>query len=255
MIRTHLTKLLLAGAAALMATGAFAEGIGASLLTQQHPFYISLASAMTAEAKAENLPLEIAIANQDLNKQLADVEDFITKGVSVIIISPVDSTGVKSAIAKAQKAGIKVITVDVPAKGVEVTSHVGTDNYTGGVKAGELMAKQIGDKGNVAVIDYPTVQSVVDRVEGFKRRLLRIPISRSSPSRPASPGPRRLPPPRTSCRLTPMSSASSASVTMRRLLLPRPSSRQSFRTRSRSSASTAWKKPAMRSRTIRSWSA
>ncbi|MFJ7356105.1 substrate-binding domain-containing protein [Phyllobacterium sp. NPDC097923] len=171
MIRTHFTKLLLAGAAALMATGAFAEGIGASLLTQQHPFYISLASAMTAEAKAENLPLEIAIANQDLNKQLADVEDFITKGVSVIIISPVDSTGVKSAIAKAQKAGIKVITVDVPAKGVEVTSHVGTDNYTGGVKAGELMAKQIGDKGNVAVIDYPTVQSVVDRVEGFKKAI------------------------------------------------------------------------------------
>jgi ribose transport system substrate-binding protein len=171
MYANKFTKLMFAGAATLFAAHASAEGIGASLLTQQHPFYISLAEAMTAEAKSENLPLEIAIANQDLNKQLADVEDFITKGVDVIIVSPVDSTGVKSAITKAQKAGIKVITVDVPAKGVEVTSHVGTDNYAGGVKAGELMATHIGDKGDVAVIDYPTVQSVVDRVDGFKKAL------------------------------------------------------------------------------------
>ncbi|PSJ56440.1 substrate-binding domain-containing protein [Pseudaminobacter soli (ex Li et al. 2025)] len=172
MSRNLVSKFLLAAAAtAMLAAAASAEGIGASLLTQQHPFYISLADAMKAEAKAENLPLEISIANQDLSKQLADVEDFITKGVDVLIISPVDSQGVRAAIAKAQKAGIKVITVDVLANGIEVTSHIGTDNFTGGVKAAELMAKLTGGKGNVAVIDYPTVQSVVDRVEGFKKGL------------------------------------------------------------------------------------
>jgi ribose transport system substrate-binding protein len=78
--------------------------------------------------------------------------------------------GSKSA-AKAEKAGIKVITVDVPAAGVKVTSHIGTDNFTGGVQAGDLMAKEIGDKGNVAIIDYPTVQSVVNRIEGFKKSI------------------------------------------------------------------------------------
>jgi len=130
---------------------------------------------MTKEAEAEKVPLEIAIANQDLSKQLADVEDFITKGVNVIIISPVDSKGVKAAISKAEKAGIKVITVDIPATDAEVTSFVGTDNFAGGEKAAELMAKSIGDKGNVAVIDYPTVQSVVDRVEGFKKGLEKHP--------------------------------------------------------------------------------
>jgi ribose transport system substrate-binding protein len=155
----------------LSAAAAFADGIGASLLTQQHPFYIELANAMKAEAKEKNVALEVSIANQDLNKQLADVEDFIVKGVSVIVISPVDSQGVVAAIAKAEKAGIKVITVDVPASGVKVTSHIGTDNFTGGVKAGDLMAKEIGDKGNVAIIDYPTVQSVVNRIEGFKKSI------------------------------------------------------------------------------------
>jgi ribose transport system substrate-binding protein len=170
-----ITKLIasvaLAATFSLSAAAAYADGIGASLLTQQHPFYIELANAMKAEAKAKNVALEVSIANQDLNKQLADVEDFIVKGVSVIVISPVDSQGVVAAIAKAEKAGIKVITVDVPAAGAKVTSHIGTDNFTGGVKAGDLMAKEIGDKGNVAIIDYPTVQSVVNRIEGFKKSI------------------------------------------------------------------------------------
>lgn len=167
-----LARLALAGSAfAFLASSALADGIGASLLTQQHPFYIELADAMKAEATAKNVPLELAIANQDLNKQLSDVEDFIVKGVNVIVLSPVDSKGVKAVIEKAQKAGIKVITVDVPATGVAVTSYIGTDNYAGGVKAGELMAKELGDKGKVAIIDYPTVQSVVNRIDGFKKAI------------------------------------------------------------------------------------
>ncbi|MBS1168618.1 MAG: sugar transporter substrate-binding protein [Proteobacteria bacterium] len=167
-----LARLALAGSAfAFLASSALADGIGASLLTQQHPFYIELADAMKAEATAKNVKLEVAIANQDLNKQLADVEDFIVKGVDVIVLSPVDSKGVKAVIEKAQKAGIKVITVDVPANGVKVTSYIGTDNYAGGVKAGELMAKELGDKGKVAIIDYPTVQSVVNRIDGFKKAI------------------------------------------------------------------------------------
>jgi ribose transport system substrate-binding protein len=174
-IKRILKTTLLSGAAVIATTAAWAEGIGASLLTQQHPFYIQLADAMKAEAEDQNVAIEVSIANQDLSKQLADVEDFIVKGVDVLIISPVDSQGVLPAIMKAQKAGIKVITVDVPAQNIDVTSHIGTDNYTGGVKAGELMAEVLGEKGEVAIIDYPTVQSVVARINGFKDAVANYP--------------------------------------------------------------------------------
>ena len=61
MLRKTLGRILLSGAAlALMAGVASAEGIGASLLTQQHPFYIELADAMKAEAEAKGVPLEIS---------------------------------------------------------------------------------------------------------------------------------------------------------------------------------------------------
>lgn len=164
------TALLAAGTA--LASPADATGlVGASLLTQQHPFYIELAKAMQAEAAKNGVTLQVSIANQDLNKQIADVEDFITKKVNVIIISPVDSSGVRGAIKEAQRAGIKVITVDVPAKHADVAAYVGTDNYAGGEKAGELMVQQLHDSGQVGIIDYPTVQSVVDRVNGFRHAL------------------------------------------------------------------------------------
>lgn len=168
-------SLLVSAAFTMAAVAAQAEGIGASLLTQQHPFYNELAKAITEEAKAKNVKLEIAIANQDLNKQLADIEDFIVKGVDVIIMSPVDSKGALAAVKRAEAAGIKVITVDVPVEGTQVASYIGTDNYAGGVKAGELMAEQLGGKGNVAIIDYPLVQSVVNRVNGFKEAIAKFP--------------------------------------------------------------------------------
>jgi ribose transport system substrate-binding protein len=41
--------------------------------------------------------------------------------------------------------------------------------------AGDLMAKELGGTGYVAIIDYPTVQSVVDRVNGFRKAIAAYP--------------------------------------------------------------------------------
>ncbi len=145
--------------------------IGASLLTQQHPFYVELTDAMKAEAAEKNVNLKVSIANQDLNKQLADIQDFITQDVDAIILSPVDSKGVGGALARAKKAGIPVFTVDISAEESDVVSHIATDNYGGGEIAGNLMGKFLEGKGEVVVIHYPTVQSVIDRVDGFSKVL------------------------------------------------------------------------------------
>ncbi|AME24010.1 MULTISPECIES: substrate-binding domain-containing protein [Burkholderiaceae] len=174
MFRRSVLAVLVTAVAATAAHAADVK-IGASLLTQQHPFYVELANAMKAEAAKDHAQIDIAIANQDLSKQIADVQDFVTKKVDVIVISPVDSKGVKAAVLTAEKAGIPVITVDISAAGVEVASHIATDNYAGGLQAGALMCKVLGGKGKVGVIDYPTIQSVIDRVTGFKKALAACP--------------------------------------------------------------------------------
>jgi ribose transport system substrate-binding protein len=168
-LATALTAAALLGASALVQANEVT--IGASLLTQQHPFYVALADSMKQEAAKDHATLDIAIANQDLSKQIADVQDFVTRKVNVIVLSPVDSKGVKAAVMAAQNAGIPVITVDISAQGVQVASHIATDNYAGGLMAGQLMCKVLGGKGKVGIIDYPTVQSVIDRVTGFKKAL------------------------------------------------------------------------------------
>ncbi|MBS4174197.1 substrate-binding domain-containing protein [Bacillus sp. FJAT-49736] len=143
--------------------------IGASLLTASHPFQVAVKNAIEKEAKNENVKVDVAIADQDLNRQISSIEDFINKNVDAIIVTPVDSDGVKGALLKAKDAGIPVITVDVKANGVSVDSHIATDNYTGGMIAAEAMAKYTGDKGDIGLITYPEVQSVRDRINGFKK--------------------------------------------------------------------------------------
>ncbi len=149
--------------------------IGASLLTQAHPFYQAIQDAMKQRAQEQNVDLSVNIADQDLNKQISQVEDFITQQMDVIILTPVDSEGVKGAILKAQNADIPVITVDIQAEGVDVASHIATDNYTGGKIAAEAMAQYLSGSGTIGLLTYPEVQSVRDRISGFKEQAQRYP--------------------------------------------------------------------------------
>ena len=145
--------------------------VGASILTSSHPFYQSIKVALEEESVVQDVDLSITVADQDLNRQLSSIEDFINKNVDVIIITPVDSDGVKGAVLKANNAGIPVITVDIKANGVDVVSHIATDNYTGGKLAGQAMAQYLDFEGKVALITYPEVQSVRDRIDGFKEQV------------------------------------------------------------------------------------
>ncbi len=97
-----------------------APTVCASLLTQSHPFYIVLANGLKAGAIENSVNLTVSIANQNLAKQISDVEDCITKRVDAIIISPVDSKGIRGPLKKAEAAKIPVFTVDIAAEGSKV---------------------------------------------------------------------------------------------------------------------------------------
>ena len=62
--------------------------------------------------------------------QLAIIEDFISRNVDVIAISPADTEAVKPAIKQANQAGIPVIMVNLlePQKDIDIASYIGFDN-------------------------------------------------------------------------------------------------------------------------------
>ena len=84
--------------------------------------------AKAAGTKAGVKFIELAAEKGELSKQLAIVEDMITRKVNAIAIAPVDSAGIAPAINKALAAGIKVVAVDTGITGAKITSYVATDN-------------------------------------------------------------------------------------------------------------------------------
>lgn len=149
--------------------------IGVTLLTRAHVFYKDLEEGLRAEAAKDSFELIVTAGEFDLGKQTAQIEDFITRKVDAIVVCPVDSRGIGAAIKKANEANIPVFTADIAAQEGAVVCHVASDNVAGGRKAGEYLSKILEGKGNVAIIDQPTVTSVLDRVQGFKEAIANFP--------------------------------------------------------------------------------
>jgi ribose transport system substrate-binding protein len=148
--------------------------IGFSTLTLTNPFFRIIADSMTAEAAKLGYEVVVVDGEQDVNRQTAQVEDFITQGVSAIVLNPCDSKGIGTAIRKANDAGIPVFTNDIKYDGTDgtVVCHIATDNLQGGQLAADAMLKLLAETGGkVAVIDYPDVESCQLRVKGFREVL------------------------------------------------------------------------------------
>ncbi|MET5020969.1 substrate-binding domain-containing protein, partial [Burkholderia pseudomallei] len=56
-------------------------------------------------------------AHHDVSKQLSDVEDILQKKIDILLVNPTDSTGIKSAVVSAKKAGAVFDAVDENANG------------------------------------------------------------------------------------------------------------------------------------------
>lgn len=174
-----------ADAAADTATDTAASGetikIGVSVADQSNPFYIDIVDGMESAAK-DGDELVIVDAGFDAAKQLNDIDDMIQQGVKVMLIDPVDSNAIKSAVEACDAAGIPVIAYNSPLN-FEIASTVATDNYLAGQLVGEAMGKALDGKGEVAMLTYNVAEVCLDRANGFKDAIASIQTSRLLRSR------------------------------------------------------------------------
>lgn len=144
--------------------------IGYSALTLTNPFFKVIADNMTEAGNEAGYDVLVVSGENDVQKQAAQVDDFITKGVSAIVLNPCDSKSIGPAIKRANEAGIPVFTNDLGYDGddAEVVCHIATDNLQGGKLAGEAMVKLLGEAGGkVAVLHFAQAESCQLRVKGF----------------------------------------------------------------------------------------
>ncbi|WP_411034033.1 substrate-binding domain-containing protein [Shinella sp. BYT-45] len=165
MTRTGKTalKIAMAAAASLLAIGAAQAAdckIGISMKTLDAPYFA--AQEVSAKKHAEELGCEVisADAQNDLNKQIADIEDMVAQGIGALIVNPRDSKGMVPAVNAASAAGVKVFVIDStldPA--ANFVTLVQSSNSQNGMLVGQWLADQTkskelkiallsGDKGN-----------------------------------------------------------------------------------------------------------
>jgi ribose transport system substrate-binding protein len=149
--------------------------VGVTLLTRTHPFYQELEAGLAGAADSAGFDLLVTAGEFDVARQKDQIHDFIVKGVNAIVVSPCDSKSIGTAIEAANDAAIPVFTADIAclAEGAEVVSHVASDNVAGGRLAAQAMARALDGTGEVAIIDHPEVESVIQRVKGFEHELVR----------------------------------------------------------------------------------
>jgi ribose transport system substrate-binding protein len=142
-----------------------------------HVFWKSVEAG--AQAAGKELGAEIVwkgpLKENDRAQQIAIVEQFVTEGVSGIVLAPLDDTALRRPVALAMEKKIPVVIIDSALKGEagkDFVSFVATDNRKGGQMGGERLAALLGGKGKVSLLRYQVGSASTDEREaGFTNAL------------------------------------------------------------------------------------
>ncbi|MDP9045851.1 MAG: ABC transporter substrate-binding protein [Pseudomonadota bacterium] len=111
-------------------------------------------------------------ANWQAAKQVADVEDLLTKKVDAIIIGPISAAIGAPLADKAAKSGIPVIVFGAFGKAMQSSVEIGAGGEVFGRQGGEYLKKELKGKGSVwAFRGIAGVDEETLRYEGFRKSL------------------------------------------------------------------------------------
>jgi len=144
--------------------------IGMSQCNLGEPWRVQMNADVAAAAnKHEDIKVIFKDAQNDTLKQRSQVEEFISAGVDVIIISPKEAVPLTPVVAEAYGKGIPVIVLDRRVLGDKYTSFIGADNKKIGKAAGKWIAQQLSGKGKVVELKgLMTSTPGQDRHSGFR---------------------------------------------------------------------------------------
>lgn len=135
-----------------------------------HIFWQSIRAG--AERAGKELGVEIIwrgpLREDDRDSQVSEVEGFVSRGVSGIVLAPLDETALQGPVADAKQRNIPVVIFDSGLKGSDYVSFVATDNIKGGELGGDRLAEAVNGKGKVILLRYAEGHdSTAKREQGF----------------------------------------------------------------------------------------
>ena len=162
--------VLVLALAMVLGCTAIAEGnlIGYTCMDGTNPFFVTLEAAIKEVVEAHGDTL-ISLDPQNSNeKQIAQIEDMISRGVVAMFVNPVDRDGIIPGLDALKAAGIPMFGFDTEVADMSyLVTYAGSDNYNAGYVCGLDLCEKLPEGGPIIVLDSPTMQSVVDRTNGF----------------------------------------------------------------------------------------
>lgn len=156
--------------ASMASMSASAEGLkfGYTCMDGTNPFFVTIENRMR-ELVEENGDELIAVdpAN-DVTLQITQVEDLVVQGIDAMFMNPAEAEGILPALDALKNDDIPIIGFDTEVADMSyLVTYAGSDNYNAGKVCGEDLVKKCPDGGKIIVLDSPTMNSVVDRTNGF----------------------------------------------------------------------------------------
>jgi ABC-type sugar transport system substrate-binding protein len=140
-------------------------------IAANNPFWAAVwdGAEETAERWLVDLTLNAPTSEADVDVQISQVEDAVTKGVEALVVAPTDASALNPTFEKAKAAGIPVLIIDSDTTWPDKLTFIGTDNKAGGKLGGEFICDEVPAGSEVAIITgHMTAQSIADRVNGAK---------------------------------------------------------------------------------------
>ncbi|WP_414653282.1 substrate-binding domain-containing protein [Geminicoccus sp.] len=162
---TKLKHLLLGCAVAALVLGSQAAKaadcvVGVAMYTLGAPYFAAQVAAAEDQAKKAGCTVYTSDGQNDMGKQISDVEDMVARGVNLLILNPRDPEGLVAAADAATAQGVKVVVMDSSINTrANVVTQVRSSNDQNGFLVGQWLAKEMqgkpmkiillsGDKGN-----------------------------------------------------------------------------------------------------------
>ena len=149
--------------------------IGMTVSSLEFPVFGVMRDFAKTLAEADGNQFIFVNGENDIAKQDAALDNFITQKVDVVIINAVNPPAQLKSLQKLFDAGIKVVALD-RAFDTDKVNHVLGDDEQEGRNAADTIAKALDGKGNVVeVTGQPGVSHANDNARGFADELSKTP--------------------------------------------------------------------------------
>jgi len=142
------TTILAAAAVAFgVAAPASAQdcSVGIAMYTLGAPYFA--AQAETARKTAEEAGCEVRVADgqNDMVKQIGDVEDMVAAGINILILNPRDALGLVPTANMATAQGVHVVAIDSTLDpSADFITQIQSSNTANGLLVGQWLADELG---------------------------------------------------------------------------------------------------------------